>query len=71
MRELNRLITQAEQTLNFLRAARENPILSEYAYIFGQFDWNATPLVPLGTRVLAYDKSNIPREHLMEKMVGL
>ena len=39
-----------------LRVAQENPKLSAYAYIFGHFDWSATPLVPPGTRVLTYDK---------------
>ena len=36
--------------------ARENSKLSVYAYMFGQFDWNVTTLVPSGTKVLANEK---------------
>ena len=56
MREWDRLLPQAEQTLNLLRVARAKPKLSVYAYIFGHFDWNTTPLVPPGIRVLAHNK---------------
>jgi hypothetical protein len=51
-----RLIAQANITLNLLRASRLNPQLSAYAQIFGQFDFNRTPLAPPGTRVLSHDK---------------
>ena len=50
------LIPQAVTSLNLLRSARANPKLSAYAYLFGQYDWNATPMVPPGTKVLAHDK---------------
>ena len=56
LREWDRLIKQAVTTLCLLRSARANPNLSAYAYLFGQFDYNATPLVPPGTKVLAHDK---------------
>ena len=45
-REWDRLLVQSELTLNLLRAARANPKLSAWAYLFGQFDYNKTPLVP-------------------------
>ena len=55
-REWDRLIPQAVITLNIMRQCRINPKLSAYAYLFGQFDFNATPLAPPGTRVLAHEK---------------
>ena len=54
--EWDRLIPRAELTLNLLRAARSNPKLSARAYLFGQFSYIATPVVPLGIKVLAHDK---------------
>ena len=35
-----------------------NPKLLAYAYIFGQFDYKKTPIVPPGTRVLVHDKAD-------------
>ena len=54
--EWDRLIPQAKIPLNLLRATRVNPRLSEYAYIFGQFDFNSTPMAPPGTKILAHLK---------------
>ena len=56
VREWDRLIPQAVLTLNIMRECRINPKLSAYAYLFGQFDFNATPLAPPGTRVIAHEK---------------
>ena len=56
MREWDRLIPQAVLTLNIMRECRINPKISAYAYLFGQFDFNATPLAPPGTRVIAHEK---------------
>ena len=39
-----------------LRASRVNPILSAYAYLFGQLDFNRTTVAPPGTNVLVHDK---------------
>lgn len=50
----DRLIPQAEITLNLLRPSRINPQLSAYAQIHGQFDYNKTPLAPPGMKVLAH-----------------
>ena len=50
----DRLIPQAVMTLNMLRSARVNPKISAYAYIFGEFNFNATPLLPPGTKVIAH-----------------
>ena len=48
------LLEQANITLNLLRSARSNPKLSAYAYLFGNFNFQKTPLAPPGTRVIAY-----------------
>ena len=52
--EWDRIIPQANITLNLLRNANSNPALSAYAYLYGPFDFNSTPLAPPGTRVIAY-----------------
>ena len=54
--EWDRLLEQAEITLNLLRNSRANPKLSSYAYLFGNFDFNKTPMVPCGTKVVAHIK---------------
>ena len=56
--EWDRLLVQAEITLNLLRTSRVNPTLSAYTYLFGNFDFNKTPLAPPGTKVLIHKKSN-------------
>ena len=52
----DRLLDQAEITLNLLRNANCNPKLSSYAYLFGPFDFNKTPMAPPGTKVVAHSK---------------
>ncbi len=54
--EWDRLIEQAVLTINLLRNSRVNSKLSAYAYLFGNFDFNATPLAPPGTRILLHLK---------------
>jgi hypothetical protein len=54
--EWDRLLFQAELTLNLLRSSRVNPQLSAYAYLHGNFDFNKTPLAPPGTQVLVHLK---------------
>ena len=54
--EWDRLLDQAFLTLNLLRSARSQPKLSAHAYLFGQFDFNSTPLAPPGTKVLVHSK---------------
>ena len=56
MSEWDRLLEQCFLTLNLLRGARLNPKLSAYAFLFGAFNFNATPLVPPGTRVIVHSK---------------
>jgi hypothetical protein len=50
------LLEQAQLTLNLLRQSRLHPHLSAYASLFGQFDFNKTPLAPPGTRVIVHGK---------------
>jgi len=48
-------------TLNFLRSCRFNPKLSAYEALNGTFDFNTTPLVPPGTKVLLHEKPDVRR----------
>jgi hypothetical protein len=54
--EWDRLLFQAELTLNLLRSSRVNPRLSAHACLFGIFDFNKTPLAPPGTKVVVHLK---------------
>lgn len=51
-------LDQVNITLNLLHSARSNPKLSAYACLFGNFDFQATPIAPPGTRVVAYKPKN-------------
>ena len=57
--EWDRLLVQSELTLNLLHTSRVNPKLSAYAYLFGNFDFNKTPLAPPGTKVLIHKKTKV------------
>jgi hypothetical protein len=46
--EWDLLMPQADITLNLLRSSRRQPKLSAYACLFGNFDFNKTPLAPPG-----------------------
>ena len=47
----DKLLPQAELTLNLLRQANVNPKVSAHTYLFGPFDFNRFPLAPLGCAV--------------------
>ena len=49
-----RLLPQSEMTLNMLRPCRFNPKMSAYTALEGEFDYNSTPLAPLGSKVIAF-----------------
>jgi hypothetical protein len=49
------LLPQAVITLNMLRTSRINPKLSAATHIFGQYDFNRTPMAPPGTRIIAHE----------------
>jgi hypothetical protein len=44
-------------TLNMLRRSRFNPRLSAHTQIFGVFDYNRTPLAPIGTRTVVHERT--------------
>lgn len=53
LREWDQLLVQVKLTLTLL----VNPKLLAYTYLFGQFDYNQTPLVPPGTKIIAHEKA--------------
>ena len=59
VQEWDRLLPQAELTLNLLRTSRINPSLSAWAYINGIHDFNKSPLAPPGTKVVLHKKPSI------------
>jgi len=48
------LLPQSQDTLNLLRTSRNNPKLSAYAILEGEFNFNKNPLAPPGTKALVY-----------------
>ena len=56
MSEWDILFPQANLTLNLLRGSRTHPHLSAYASLFGNFDFNKTPLAPPGTKIVYHNK---------------
>ena len=55
----DRLLPQALLTLNLLRPSRINPRLSAYAQLHGAFDYNRTPIGPLGTKIVVHIKPEV------------
>lgn len=51
----NKLLKQAEISLNLLRTSRINNNLSAYEQLEGTFNFNKTPLASLGIKVIAYE----------------
>jgi hypothetical protein len=52
----DRLLPQAEITLNLLRTSRLHPQLSAAAHFHGLVDYNKTAVAPPGCRIIAHDK---------------
>ena len=52
------LLVQTELTINLLRQATLNPRMSAWEYYNGAFDYSATPLGPLGCKIMIHKKSN-------------
>ena len=50
----DRLLPQAEHTLNMLRRSKVTPTVSAYTYLWGQHNYNANPFAPLGCKVEAH-----------------
>ena len=53
--EWDRLLPQAELTLNLLRTSRINPNLSAEEQLNGIFNCNKTPLAPPGIKILSFN----------------
>jgi hypothetical protein len=47
-------IEQGQDTLNMSRTSRVNPKLSAYAILDGQFEFDRTPMAPVGTKALVF-----------------
>jgi hypothetical protein len=52
----DKLLPQAELTLNLLRQATLDPTVSAWEYFQGAFDFAATPMGPMGCRILIHSK---------------
>jgi hypothetical protein len=52
----DRLLPQAEITLNFLRTSRLHPQLSAAAHYHGLVDYNKTSVAPPGCKIIAHEK---------------
>ena len=56
--EWDRLVFQEVLTLNLLRNSRCNPKLSAWSYLFGNSNYNKTPLAPPGIKILIHNKTD-------------
>lgn len=65
-----RMLPQVVITLNLLRASRINPQLSAYAQVFGAFDFNRTPMAPLGTKVMIHIPSQTRQKNAPHAVKG-
>ena len=54
----DRLLPQAEITLNLLRQSNATPNVSAYAHLSGPFDYNKMPLAPMGCAAQIHEKSD-------------
>ena len=54
----DRLLPQAEVTVNLLRQSNTAPHVSAYAHLSGLFDYNKMPLAPMGCEVQVHDKKD-------------
>ena len=52
------LLAQTELTINLLRQATLNPRMSAWEYYNGAIDYSATPLGPLGCKIMIHNTSN-------------
>ena len=53
-------MSDSETSINhnkFIKNINKNPRLLAYAQIFGTFEFNAKPMEPLGTKIIAHKKS--------------
>jgi hypothetical protein len=52
----DRLLPQAEMTLNLLQTFRQHPQLSAAAHFHGMVDYNKTAFAPTGCKIIAHEK---------------
>jgi hypothetical protein len=52
----DRLLPQAEITLNLLRTSRQHPQLSASAHFHGLIDYKKTPFATPGCKIIAHEK---------------
>ncbi len=57
----NLLLPQVELTINLLHKTTDNPKILAWEYFNGPFDFNKTPLAPVGCRVLIHAKPGTHR----------
>jgi hypothetical protein len=57
----DRLLPQAEMTLNLLRTSRKHPHLSTAAHYHGLIDYNKTAFAPPGCKIIAHEKLTMQR----------
>ena len=50
----DQFLPQVQDTLNMLRTSRRNSTISAYKEMEGIFDYNKTPMAPLGTKAITY-----------------
>jgi hypothetical protein len=58
LRLWDKLLPQAEITINLLRQSNATPSISAYAHLNGPFDYNKMPLAPMGCNVQVHEKSD-------------
>ena len=68
--EWDRLLDQAELTLNLLCTTRCNPRLSAHAFLHGVHDFNSEPLAPPGTKVVVHQKPQIRKTWSLHGKLG-
>ena len=54
----DRLLPQAEVTINLLRQSNATPNVSAYAHLSGPFDYNMMPLAPMGCEAQVHEKND-------------
>ena len=57
-------------TLNMVRRSRIDPKMSAYTQLLGLFDYNRTPLAPLGTKVFVHERTGQRGLHADHGKVG-
>jgi hypothetical protein len=64
------LLPQVEMTLNMLRSSNTTPNVSSYAHLYGQHDYNAHPLTPIGVKVEMHVMPDVRRTYNPHSISG-